>query len=72
MKVSEKSSQAQTKTCEDCGIELTGRRTVRCKQCTIMQDPSSSQCPFCLEYYYAHGGKGTETQKWFHAKSKCS
>ena len=58
------------KHCE-CGNELVGRERVQCRDCYMKNHPGSSECPFCREWYFTHGGGGTESEKWRHAKKQC-
>jgi hypothetical protein len=54
-----------------CGEALSGRSRVWCAQCVVKNHPGSSQCPFCLEWYYTHGGNIKESILSFHAKKHC-
>ena len=58
------------KHCE-CGTELTGRERIQCRECAVKAHPGSSQCPFCLEWYYTHSGGVTQSKLDFHAKKHC-
>lgn len=55
-----------------CGEPLIGRQKLRCTTCTIKDSPASSQCPFCLDWYYTHSGKqGSLSTMELHAKKRC-
>ena len=54
-----------------CGEPLTHVKSVQCRLCTVRNHPGSSQCPFCLEWYYTHSGSVTLSNLEFHAKKKC-
>lgn len=60
----------EQKFCE-CGEPLTGRQKIQCRECAIKAHPGSSQCPFCLEWYYTHSGNVVLSTLEFHAKRKC-
>lgn len=56
----------------ECGTALVGKQTRWCTQCAIKRDPGSSQCPFCLVWYFTHSGrKGDLATMEHHAKGKC-
>lgn len=54
-----------------CGRPLTGRRKVQCEQCYMKSHPASSQCPFCFEWFFSHGGQAHAKAIKFHAVGTC-
>lgn len=58
------------KDCE-CGAPLQDRKQ-KCKTCRLSNHPASSQCPFCLEWYWTHRGLGEDKQEmYYHASGRC-
>lgn len=55
-----------------CGEPLVGRQSTRCSTCTIKESPASSQCPFCLDWYYTHSSRlGSLSIMETHFRKKC-
>jgi hypothetical protein len=59
-----------TKECV-CGEELTGRQS-KCSRCYIKEHTGSSQCPFCMEWYWTHrADKSDRKTMELHFGGKC-
>jgi hypothetical protein len=54
-----------------CGGPLLRPNAKQCRVCAMKEHPGSSQCPFCLGWYYTHSGQVVESTKQFHASRKC-
>jgi hypothetical protein len=54
----------------ECGEPLTGRQKVQCRRCWMIAQSGTSQCPFCLDWYWTHSNS-SESERQFHFKKKC-
>jgi hypothetical protein len=55
----------------DCGDRLEGHQQ-KCSACRMRAHPASSQCPFCLKWYWTHRGMGADQpQMRHHAQAQC-
>ena len=54
-----------------CGQILQGRQKVQCAACYIKRHPSSSQCPFCFQWFWSHRGHGDLKTVRHHATAAC-
>lgn len=55
----------------ECGGPLLRATSKQCRRCAIIAHPGSSQCPYCLEWYYTHSGNVTLSGLEHHAKKRC-
>jgi hypothetical protein len=55
----------------ECGTALSGRSKRWCSECVVRNHPGSSQCPFCLDWYYTHSGNTRESVMKLHASKAC-
>ena len=55
----------------ECGA-LLGPRQRKCDTCRLIDHPASSQCPFCLKWYWTHRGLGADAPGMkYHAQARC-
>ena len=54
-----------------CGKLLTGRQKVQCSDCYIKSHPASSQCAYCFQWYWSHGGQSYLREIKLHAAGGC-
>ena len=55
----------------ECGALLAPRRH-KCDTCLLINHPASSQCPFCLKWYWTHRGmRADQPEMRYHAQARC-